>query len=112
MRKNNLELSKELRLKMLVASLEGLSSKEMSAKFSVSVAAIKARLTLLYKYYNVKNQVQLMSLYVKPPSAIYDYLENFQYTAPKKTYIQHERFKVIDNNSQLPFNKLLNMEKP
>lgn len=111
MRKNNLELSKELRLKMLVASLEGLSAKEMSAKFGVSVAAIKARLTLLYKYYNVKNQVQLMSLYVKPPSVIYDYLEKATYVAPKKKYVNHERFLVTDNNSQLPFNKLLNSQK-
>ena len=112
MRKNNLEISKELRLKMLVASLEGLTGEQMAARFGVSRAAIKARLALLYKYYNVKNQVQLMSLYVKPPTAIYDYIEKFQYTAPKKTYVSHERFKVDDNDSQLPFNKLLNTEKP
>lgn len=111
MRKNNIELSKELRLRTLCASLEGLSAKDMAVKFNITEKAVKARLTLLYKYYGVKSQVQLMALYVKPPSVIYDYLEKCTYVAPKKKYVEHERFLVTDNDSQLPFNKLLNSQK-
>ena len=111
MKSKHLELSKELRLQTLVASLEGLSAKQISKKLGISVPAVKYRLTFVYKYYGVKNQVELMSLYVKPPSAIYDYLDKCGHTHPKKTYKSHERFKVPDNDSQLPFNKLLNSEK-
>lgn len=77
MKRNKIELSKELRLKTLKPLLEGKSSKAICNELNLNIKTLKYRLTLLYKYYGVSNRYELMAQYIKFPSELYKHNKNF-----------------------------------
>jgi DNA-binding CsgD family transcriptional regulator len=110
MKRNNIEISRELRLKTLNMILQGKEVHEMAMEFKISAKTIKYRLTLIYGYYRVKNRVQLMALYVNIPIEVRKYLTEEKVPIIRKTtYKTKEQFGPLpignENDIQLP-NKL------
>ncbi len=81
-KRSNIEISKELRLKTIVPILEGKEIDEIAKELGVSVKGLKYRLTLIYKYYNVKNRIQLMALYTNIPTPFRRFVKGVK----RKTY--------------------------
>lgn len=69
--------SKQLRILTLKPILEGKSLEQIAKELNISVKGVKYRLTILYKYYGVKNRHQLMAQYIKFPSELYKNYKNF-----------------------------------
>ena len=110
MKRNNIQISKELRLQTLNAILLGKEIHEIAMEFKVTTKTIKYRLTLLYKYYQVKNRIQLMSLYINIPLEIRKSLiKEEKAIVRKRAYVTKEQFGPLpignENDIQLP-NKL------
>jgi hypothetical protein len=70
MKRNKIELSRELRLKTLFYILKGKDLHETAMELNIKVKCLKYRLTLLYKFYGVKNRIELMALYINIPLEI------------------------------------------
>lgn len=60
-------------------------------ELNIKVKCLKHRLTLLYKFYGVKNRIELMALYVNIPLEIRKSL--MVPIVRKKKYVTREQFK-------------------
>lgn len=69
-RRNQIEISKELRLQTLYALLSGKDLHTVAMTLGIKVKTLKARLSLIYKFYKVTNRLELMALYVNIPLEI------------------------------------------
>lgn len=103
MRKKFVELSKETRLKTLAMILEGKDYHHMAMELGISVKGVKFRLTHLYKYYGVKNRIELMAMYIKPPSCFYGKTVKFQKFQTVRRNKNWEQFRP--ESSELPIGK-------
>jgi DNA-binding NarL/FixJ family response regulator len=61
---------REQRLKTLNLILQGKDIDTIAMEFGVTAKAIKLRLTGIYRYYKVKNRIELMALYINVPLEI------------------------------------------
>lgn len=100
-RRNSIELSPETRLKTMYFLLQGLDAHELAVNLGIGLKALKHRLTLIYKFYGVKNRIQLMSLYVNIPTQVRKSVINEENKAVmRKKYKTKEQFserKLLEN---------------
>lgn len=97
MKRTNIQISKELRIKTLIPILEGKELDHIAVDLCITVKSLKYRLTQIYKYYGVKNRTQLMALYIKVPTPFYKFAQNK--LEPKKVVTS----KVTHRNAQERF---------
>lgn len=93
-RRNSIEISEKTRLKTLYFLLKGASLHGLAMELGIKVPALKHRLTLIYKFYGVKNRIELMSLYINIPTKIRKSVINEEnQTFKRKKYKTKEQFK-------------------
>jgi hypothetical protein len=76
-------------------------------EFGVTNKAIKLRLTGIYKYYKVKNRIELMALYINIPLEIRKYMQKRNVPVMRRsTYRTKEQFGTLpvgnENDIQQP----------
>jgi hypothetical protein len=105
MRRNNIEISKELRLQTLHALLSGKDLHVVAMVLGIKVKTLKARLSLIYKFYKVKTRLELMALYVNIPLEIRKVMrQNNTPIVRKKSYRTREQYgQETKDNEILPF---------
>lgn len=104
-RRNNIELSKELRLKTLAALLTGSELQTVAFNLNIKIKTLKARMTLLYKFYKVKSRLELMSLYINVPLEVRKAMrEQNQPITRRKKYRTTEQYGLESKDDTiLPF---------
>lgn len=108
MKRTNVQISKKLRIETIIPILKGLELKDVSNELNIPIKTLKYRLTQIYKYYGVKNRLELMALYIKIPTPFYRFTKGLKRPSrsikkSKVTYSDaQERF---DQDIILPFNK-------
>jgi hypothetical protein len=97
-RRNSIEISPETRLKTLYFLLQGLDAHELAVNLEIGFKALKHRLTLIYKFYGVKNRIQLMSLYINIPTRVRkSFINDENKVVTRKKYKTKEQFKENEN---------------
>jgi DNA-binding CsgD family transcriptional regulator len=98
---------REMRLKTLTLILQGKDIDTIAMEFGVTTKAIKLRLTGIYKYYKVKNRIELMALYINIPLEIRKSMrKNNAPVMRQSTYKTKEQFGALpignENDIQQP----------
>lgn len=74
-RRRDIEISEKLRMQTLIPILEGKELEEIAPTLFIATKSLKYRLTQMYRFYGVKNRIQLMALFVKVPDEFRGALE-------------------------------------
>lgn len=61
-------MSENERIETLVCILKGKTLEEIAQSLFMTPKGVKYRLTQVYKFYKVKNRVELMSMFIKYPN--------------------------------------------
>lgn len=85
--------------------LEGKDVHQIAVEFRVTVKAIKLRLTRMYKFYKVKNRIELMALYINIPLEIRKMM-----TQNETPIVRRKEYKVSEQFGPLPIGQNISLE--